>query len=109
MGNKSKSFRSKVVALTVAIVLGSQAATVAAVLIASSNDADDRAQMQLDSGIQLFRNVVTSRAKLLEQTVRPLAADSEFRKAVSSGDRNRIAAELLTRLSWVGADVAAWS
>jgi diguanylate cyclase (GGDEF)-like protein len=106
VGKKLTSFANKVIGLTILVVLGSQAATVMAVLMASSRDANEQAQVQLDSGVDIFRGVSTNRAKLLEQTVRPLTADSEFKRAVVSQDKSRLTKELQTRLDWVDADVA---
>jgi diguanylate cyclase (GGDEF)-like protein len=106
VGKKLTSFANKVIGLTILVVLGSQAATVMAVLMASSRDANEQAQVQLDSGVDIFRGVSANRAKLLEQTVRPLTADSEFKRAVVSQDKDRLTKELQTRLDWVDADVA---
>jgi diguanylate cyclase (GGDEF)-like protein len=106
VGKKLTSFANKVIGLTILVVLGSQAATVMAVLMASSRDANEQAQVQLDSGVEIFRGVSTNRAKLLEQTVRPLTADSEFKRAVVSRDKSRLTKELQTRVDWVDADVA---
>jgi len=99
--------RYKVVGLTLLVVLGAQVASVIAVLVAAADDANSRAYVQMESGIQLFRSVVASREKALNQTVKPLAADSEFKRAIGSGDIERISAELAQRIEWVDADLAA--
>ena len=107
MGAHLTSLRYKVVGLTLLVVLGAQVASVIAVLVAAADDANSRAYVQMESGIQLFRRVVASREKALNQTVKPLAADSEFKRAIGSGDIERISAELATRIEWVDADFAA--
>lgn len=107
MGTHLTSLRYKVVGLTLLVVLGAQVASVIAVLVAAADDANSRAYVQMESGIQLFRRVVASREKALNQTVKPLAADSEFKRAIGSGDIDRISAELATRIEWVDADFAA--
>jgi len=107
LGTNLKSLRYKVIGLTLFVVLGAQVASVIAVLIASAEDANDRAYVQMESGIQLFRSVMASREKALNQTVRPLAADGEFKRAIASGDIELISSELRTRIEWVDADLAA--
>jgi len=107
LGTHLTSLRYKVVGLTLLVVLGAQVASVIAVLVAAADDANSRAYVQMESGIQLFRRVVASREKALNQTVKPLAADSEFKRAIGSGDIDRISAELATRIEWVDADFAA--
>jgi diguanylate cyclase (GGDEF)-like protein len=101
------SLRFKVIGLTLFVVLGAQVASVIAVLVAAADDANNRAYVQMESGIQLFRSVIASREKALTQTVKPLAADGDFKRAIASGNTDRITKELVTRLEWVDADVAA--
>jgi diguanylate cyclase (GGDEF)-like protein len=101
------SLRFKVIGLTLFVVLGAQVASVIAVLVASADDANNRAYVQMESGIQLFRSVIASREKALTQTVKPLAADGDFKRAIASGNTDRITKELVTRIEWVDADVAA--
>ena len=107
MRNLTTSLRFKLVGLTLFVVLGAQVGSVIAVLIAAAEDANQRAYVQMESGIQLFRNVMTNHEKILNQTVRPLAADGDFKRAISSGDIQRITSELETRIDWAGADLAA--
>jgi len=107
LGIHLTSLRYKVIGLTLLVVLGAQVASVIAILIAAADDANDRAYVQMESGIQLFRSVVENREKALNQSIMPLAADGEFRRAIASGDTERISAELATRISWVDADLAA--
>jgi diguanylate cyclase (GGDEF)-like protein len=107
LGINLTSLRFKVIGLTLFVVLGAQVASVIAVLVASADDANNRAYVQMESGIQLFRSVIASREKALTQTVKPLAADGDFKRAIASGNTDRITKELVTRLEWVDADVAA--
>ena len=94
MGTRLTSFRNKFIGLTLAVVIGSQIATVLAVLFAASEDANKQAFSQMESGIELFRSIIDSRAKILDQTVRPLASDSELavpattRRASNDGSAN---------------------
>ncbi len=107
MGKHLTSLRNKVIGLTLLVVLGAQVASVIAVLIASAQDANERAYVQMESGRQLFRDIMANREKVLTQSVRPLAADREFHRAIASGDIKQISSELATRIDWVDADVAA--
>ncbi|MDB4307673.1 GGDEF domain-containing protein [Gammaproteobacteria bacterium] len=106
LGKNLTSFRNKVLGLTLLAVLGSQVATVIAVLVASSEDANTRAYEQMDSGIELFRNIIDTRAKVLDQSVRPLASDTDFKRAIAASDVERISEELTVRIDWVDADLA---
>lgn len=107
MGKHLTSLRYKVIALTLLVVLGAQVASVVAILIAAAEDANERAYVQMELGIQLFRSVVANREKALSQSVIPLAADGAFKRSIASGDTDRISAELAKRIGWVDADVAA--
>jgi diguanylate cyclase (GGDEF)-like protein len=106
LGKHLTSLRNKVIGLTLLVVLGAQVASVIAVLIASSKDANERAYVQMESGTQLFRGIMANREKVLTQSVRPLAADGEFQRAIASGDTERISTELATRIDWADADTA---
>jgi len=106
LGKHLTSLRYKVIALTLLVVLGAQVGSVVAVLVAAAEDANDRAYVQMELGIKLFRSVVANREKSLSQSIMPLAADGEFQRAIASGDTERISAELATRIGWVDADVA---
>jgi len=107
LGINLTSLRFKVIGLTLFVVLGAQVASVIAVLVAAADDANNRAYVQMESGIQLFRSVIANREKALTQTVKPLAADGDFKRAIASGNTDRITTELVTRIEWVDADVAA--
>jgi diguanylate cyclase (GGDEF)-like protein len=106
LGKHLTSLRNKVIGLTLLVVLGAQVASVIAVLIASAKDANERAYVQMESGTQLFRGIMANREKVLTQSVRPLAADGEFQRAIASGDTERISTELATRIDWADADTA---
>ena len=106
MGKHLTSLRNKVIGLTLLVVFGAQVASVIAILVTSAKDANDRAYVQMESGVQLFHGVMGNREKVLTQSVRPLAADGEFQRAIASGDTARISTELATRIDWVDADMA---
>jgi len=79
-----KSYRSKVVGLTLLVVMGSQGSNMVAVLFAMNRDVASRAESQLENGSDVFEEVVRTRGGLLEQTVRPLAEDFTFKSAIAS-------------------------
>lgn len=106
MGTKLTSFRNKIIGLTLVVVIGSQTATVIAVLIAAAREANESAYVQLESGIETFRSVVENHAKVLQQTVRPLTSEDAFKKAIVSNDLERIAKVLENRAELVDADIA---
>jgi diguanylate cyclase (GGDEF)-like protein len=106
LGTRLTSFRNKIIGLTIIVVIGSQIATVSAVLIAAAREANDSAYVQLESGIETFRSVVENHTKVLEQTVRPLAEDDSFKRAIASKNIGLITAELESRANWVDADIA---
>jgi diguanylate cyclase (GGDEF)-like protein len=106
LGIHLTSFRSKVIGITLLVIIGSQIASAFAVLYTSSKNARHQAYQEMEAGIQLFRKVIDNRASVLQQTVRPLAEDSEFKQAIISGDYARINEELTKRIQWIDADVA---
>jgi diguanylate cyclase len=106
LGIQLKSFRSKVIGITVLVVIGSQIMNAVTVLYTSSKLAREQAQQEMETGIQLFRKVIDNHASSIYQAVRPLTEDSEFRQAVISNDYHRIEAELARRIKWIDADVA---
>jgi diguanylate cyclase (GGDEF)-like protein len=106
VGKHLRTLRSKIIVLTLLVVLGTQAATVAAVLIAASRDANLRADESLAAGSEVFKKVVANRGELLRQIIKPLSIDNDFRQLVETNDINLIAAELGQRAAWINADIA---
>ena len=69
-----RTFRSKVLTLTILVVLVSQLATVGSVLITARDASRVRAEQQLIGGGGTFKRLVHNRGQLLTQTVRTLAS-----------------------------------
>jgi diguanylate cyclase (GGDEF)-like protein len=106
VGNFLHTVRSKVVAVTLLVVLGTQIATVTTVLIVASRDVDDRAEEYVKSGSKIFTKVVSNRASLLRKIVQPLSVDVDFGNTLATGDSSIIAAELNDRAKLINADIA---
>jgi diguanylate cyclase (GGDEF)-like protein len=106
VGKYLRTLRSKIIVLTLLVVVGTQAATVAAVLIAASRDIEIRADESLLAGSEIFKNVVVNRGELLRQIIEPLSIDNDFRRHVETNDVNLIATELGKRATWINADIA---
>ena len=106
MGKMFNSFRIRFIGLTLLMVMGAQIATAMAVLVKSARNANEQAAAQMESGIQTFRSIISNRGRMLEQSIRPLAADKEFKRAVVSSDYTLVGSELATRLDWIDGDTA---
>ena len=100
------TFRSKVLTLTVLVVLVSQLATVGAVLITARDASRVRAEQQLIGGGGTFKRLVHNRGQLLTQTVRTLASDFAFKEAVATGDTSTLASVLENHSRRANADLA---
>jgi diguanylate cyclase (GGDEF)-like protein len=105
VGTKLTSFRNKFIGLALLVALGSQISTVTAVLFAASEDANQRAYTQMESGSEIYRGIIANRAKVLDQTVRPLAANPDFIASITAGNTPKIEADLIKRINWVEADI----
>jgi diguanylate cyclase (GGDEF)-like protein len=106
VGNILHTLRSKIVAVTLLVVLGTQISTVITVLIATSHDVDDRAEEHVKSGSKIFSKMVSNRASLLRQVLQPLSADVAFGNTLATRDTAVIAAELNDRAKLIDADIA---
>lgn len=85
------SFRSRLVALVIVLVVTIQAVTLFAVLAHISSTESTRAPGQLQAGGAIVRNIVSYRTAQLQSSVAVLATDFGFREAVASADRATIA------------------
>lgn len=101
-----KSFRSKVIVLTLIVVIGSQIANMAAVLFTMNGDVTKRAESQLDSGSKIFQAIMATRGNLLEQIVNPLSQSPAFKAAVATGNMASISEALTDSARRAGADIA---
>lgn len=88
------SFRTRIVALITALVLGAQAVTLLAVLAATDANVRTEATRQLERGARLFDRLLQTRNAQLLETVTVLVQDFGFREAVASGDAATIASAL---------------
>ncbi len=101
-----RTFRSKVLTLTILVVLVSQLATVGSVLITARDASRVRAEQQLIGGGGTFKRLVHNRGQLLTQTVRTLASDFAFKEAVATGDTSTLASVLENHSRRANADLA---
>ncbi|MDP6616722.1 MAG: EAL domain-containing protein [Gammaproteobacteria bacterium] len=101
-----KSYRSKVIVLTLLVVLGSQIANMLAVLFAMNRDTTVRTENRLENGGNVFEEIVLTRGSLLEKTVRPLVEDFAFKSAVATGDTETIRSALVNNARRADADIA---
>jgi diguanylate cyclase (GGDEF)-like protein len=69
----SLSFRTKVTVITLLIVLGCQAGTVAVLLFATNRSVNQSADDDLNSGVTVYRSLLSTRSELLEQKAAALA------------------------------------
>lgn len=106
MGKHLRTLRGKVIALTLLVVLGTQVATVMAVLIAANRDIDNRTQEELRDGAGIFSKLVANRADILYKVAKPLSEDAAFRLALEERDTKVIGRELSERALFVDADIA---
>jgi diguanylate cyclase (GGDEF)-like protein len=106
VGKTLRTLRSKIIVLTLLVVLGTQAATVAAVLVAASRDINKRAYESIEAGSDVFKKVVANRGELLRQVIEPLSIDKDFRRYVENNNVKLITAELGQRVAWINADIA---
>jgi diguanylate cyclase (GGDEF)-like protein len=113
-----RSFRSRLVALVIVLVITIQAVTLFAVLAHISNTESARAAGQLQAGGALVRNIESFRTAQLQSSIAVLASDFGFRQAVAAADRatmtaaaenhaRRVHADLLFVLDPQGAVLAA--
>jgi diguanylate cyclase (GGDEF)-like protein len=79
------SFRNRLLALIIGLVIVTQTVTLAAVLVSTRRTVEARAAEQLRSGATLADNLIGFRAAQLANGVALLAADFGFREAVASG------------------------
>ncbi|HYL70726.1 MAG TPA: hypothetical protein VEY89_05435, partial [Candidatus Dormibacteraeota bacterium] len=79
------SFRKRLLALLIGLVVVTQTVTLAAVLLSTRRTVESRAAEQLRSGGSFAEHLMRFRAAQLANGVAVLAADFGFREAVASG------------------------
>jgi diguanylate cyclase (GGDEF)-like protein len=101
-----RSLRLKILAVAAALVLLSQAGTVATVLVTANRDVAERARLRLETGSRTFEQLSHGRAMQLGNTVDVLAADYAFRQAVATRDLATITSALANHARRAKADIA---
>src|SRR3974390_2195027 len=99
------SFRHRLLALIIGLVIVTQTVTLAAVLISTRRTVEARAAEQLRSGATLAENLIGFRAGQLANGVAVLAADFGFREAVASGHTPPILSAARNHAQRIGADL----
>lgn len=84
------SFRSRLAALVIILVVAVQGLTLAAILAQTLATEKGRARAQMSAGGALVRRVVEFRAAQIQSSVTVLASDFGFRQAVATGERETI-------------------
>jgi diguanylate cyclase (GGDEF)-like protein len=80
------SFRNRLLALIIGLVVTSQSVTLVAVLWSTSHESKIQADQQLRDGAKVVRQAMRQRAEQLASTVAVLAADAGFKEAVAGHD-----------------------
>ncbi len=99
------SFRNRLLALIIGLVILTQTVTLIAVLARTAGDVKARAEEQLRSGGSVVEEFVHSQATQLSSGVAVLAADFGLREAVASGDRVTILSAARNHAARIGADL----
>jgi len=81
------SFRNRLLALIIGLVVATQSVTLVADLANTDHEVRVRADERLRSGSQVVQEFMRYRAEQLSSTVAVLARDSGFREAVASRER----------------------
>lgn len=99
------SFRNRLLALIIGLVVLTQTVTLIAVLARTAGDVQARAEEQLRSGSSVVEEFVHSQAAQLANGVAVLAADFGLREAVASGDKVTILSAASNHAARIGADL----
>jgi diguanylate cyclase (GGDEF)-like protein len=99
------SFRNRLLALIIALVVVTQTVTLVAVLARTARDVQARATEQLRSGGSVAQQFVRFRENQLANAVAVLAADFGFRSAVASGEAATMQSAAQNHAQRIGADL----
>ena len=99
------SFRNRLLALIIGLVVVTQSVTLVAVLASTARNVRLRADEQLRAGGRVVQQYLQLRAGQLAGTVAVLAADFGFREAVAGGDSATILSAAINHASRIGADL----
>jgi diguanylate cyclase (GGDEF)-like protein len=99
------SFRNRLLALIIGLVVATQSVTLVAVLANTDHEVRLRADERLRAGSQVAQEFMRQRADQLSSTVAVLARDSGFREAVASGDAETMLSAATNHSARIGADL----
>jgi diguanylate cyclase (GGDEF)-like protein len=99
------SFRNRLLALIIGLVVVTQTVTLIAVLARTAHDVKARAEEQLRSGGTVVRQFIDFRASELSTAVAVLASDFGLREAVASGDAATMMSAAHNHAARIGADL----
>lgn len=99
------SFRNRLLALIIGLVVATQSVTLVAVLANTAHEAKVQADERLRFGSQVVLQAMRSRAETLSSTVTVLAADFGLREAVASHDEQTILSVASNHSQRIGADL----
>src|SRR5579862_5858738 len=99
------SFRKRLLALIIGLVVVTQTVTLAAVLASTRRTVEARAAEQLRSGGAFAEHLIRFRAGELANGVAVLAADFGFREAVASGHSPTVLSAARNNAQRIGADL----
>src|ERR1700733_2491354 len=99
------SFRNRLLALIIGLVVITQSVTLVAVLASTAHQVRERADGQLRSGAQVVQQFMRLRASQLASTVGVLAADFGFKDAVASHDNETMLSAATEHSKGIGWDL----
>src|SRR5688572_24685578 len=103
-----KTFRARILALLLALVVAIQLATIAALVMLTQREAQIRAREDLQAGGRVVARIMQTRAEQLRGAVQVLVADFGFKEAVTSGEQDTIRSALDNSAARIDADLAAF-
>jgi diguanylate cyclase (GGDEF)-like protein len=99
------SFRNRLLALIIGLVIITQSVTLVAVLASTEHEATVRADEQLRYGSQVVQQYLRLRADQLSSTVATLAADSGFKDVVATHDADTMVSAATEHSKHIGWDL----
>src|SRR5579862_4299369 len=103
------SFRNRLLALIIGLVVATQSVTLVAVLWSTAHEVQVRADEELRSGARVVQQFMDSRVDHLATTVAVLAADIGFKDAVNSQDAATMLSAATDHSARVGWDLVVFT
>ncbi len=100
------SLRSKIFAVAATLVLLSQVGTVMMVLVTANRDVTARAELALQSAQRIHQRTSDMRARQIGSTVKALAADFGFKRALATGETETLSSALSNHAARAGTEIA---